>query len=221
MYPKLVTGKEEPRVIEVSEGRLERTIEVLGYMAVDVFDHERLEIEEVDDHFGELEQALRVFAEEYAEAVRSNQQMAEERARMIEKLRGAVSALSTPIIDVWDGVVSLPIAGSVDAERAAEMTERLLARVRDASARCVIVDITGVDELDATTAAHLVRMVRATQLLGAYTLVSGVQPSVARALVELDLLTGEVGFKTVRSLREGLRECIAQLEKTGARSWTK
>jgi len=209
----LVTGEEEPRVIEVSEPRLDRAIEVLGYLALDAFEPERLAIEEVDDQFGELEQVLTVFAEEYAEAITSNKRMAEERALMIEKLRGAVKALSTPIIDVWDGVVSLPIAGVVDGKRAAEMTERLLARISDSSARCVIIDITGVDELDARTAAHLVRMVRATELLGAYTLVSGIQPSVAQALVELDLLDGEVGFRTVRSLREGLRDCIARLKK--------
>lgn len=198
-------------IVSVRQSRIDRIIEVLGYLTLEEFDDSRIAIAPQDDAFGVMEQVVVMVAQEYADTIRENQRLDGERTQMIDKLRDAVKALSTPVIDVWDGIVSLPIAGVVDAQRAAEMTERLLVRISNSRARCVIIDITGVDEVDATTAAHLVRMVRATELLGAYTLVSGVQPSVAQAFVELDQGAGLGNFRTVSNLRDGLRLCMQQV----------
>ncbi len=202
-------GQEHPRV---EQHRIDRVIEVLGYLTLDEFDVRALTIAPREDSFGVLEQVVMMVAHEYIDAIGENRRMDDERTQMIDKLRGAVKALSTPIIDVWDGILSLPIAGVVDAERATEMTERLLTRISHSGARCVIIDITGVDEVDAATAAHLLRMVRATRLLGAYTLVSGIQPSVAQAFVDLDQLV-HGSLTTVRSLRDGLQICMAYLNR--------
>ncbi|MCA9658532.1 MAG: STAS domain-containing protein [Myxococcales bacterium] len=158
------------------------------------------------------------FAIEHAAAVQELRRVSDDRAALIERLREVVKVLSTPIIDVWEGVLTLPIVGAIDASRAADMTERLLERIRDAAARCVIIDLTGVDEIGAETAAGLLKMIRGAQLLGAYVVVAGIGASVARQLADHDLLDDRgAGFKTLQNLKEALRDCIRQLERSASR----
>lgn len=202
----------------VSRRRVERIGEVLSFLSIEAFDAELLAIEEVDDEFGLTEQMLGNFAVEHAAAVKELRQVSDERAALIERLQEAVKVLSTPIIDVWEGVLTLPIVGSVDATRAADMTERLLERIREAGARCVIIDLTGVDEIGAQTAAGLLKMIRGAELLGAYVVVAGIGASVAAQLVELDLLDEHgAGFKTLQNLKDALRDCIRHLERGASR----
>ncbi|WP_437547239.1 STAS domain-containing protein [Sorangium sp. So ce367] len=106
---------------------------------------------------------------------------------LIEEQQRRIEELSTPIIQVWEGVLCLPVIGLVDAERAARMTEELLAAVARARAAFVVVDLTGVPEVDASTVDGIVGMVRASALLGASCLLSGISARVARAIVELGL----------------------------------
>ncbi|MBK8714384.1 MAG: STAS domain-containing protein [Deltaproteobacteria bacterium] len=117
-----------------------------------------------------------------------------------------ISALSTPIIDVWEGVVTLPLVGVIDTQRAVEMTERLLARIVESGARAVIIDLTGVEVVDTATADHLVRLTRAAGLLGARCFVTGIGPNIARTLVGMGVDLG--GVRTMRTLKEALRACI-------------
>src|SRR5262249_17776704 len=81
-------------------------------------------------------------------------------------------------------------------------------------ARCVIIDLTGVEVIDSMTADHLVKMVKATQLLGCFCVITGIGPEIARTLIALDLGLG--GTRTVRNLKSGLEACFAYLERGGA-----
>ncbi|MFY0532730.1 STAS domain-containing protein [Nannocystis pusilla] len=120
-----------------------------------------------------------------------------------------IAAVSTPIIQVWDDIVTMPVVGLVDSVRAADMKSALLAAVARTGAKFAIVDLTGVDVVDTATADHLLRVMRAVQLLGARCVITGIQPSVAQIIVGLGL--GLPGVVTLRSLREGLRFCLRDL----------
>lgn len=131
-------------------------------------------------------------------------------ARLGEIRREALcAAVSTPIIQVWDDILTMPVVGLVDSVRAADMKTALLAAVSRTGAKFAIVDLTGVDIVDTATADHLLRVMRAVQLLGARCVITGIQPSVAQIIVSLGL--GLPGVVTLRSLREGLRFCLRDL----------
>lgn len=118
----------------------------------------------------------------------------------------AFRALSVPILQVWDGVVALPVIGAIDEARAAHMMERLLDEIVRSQARTAILDLTGADEVDAATAGHLLRLVRAAALLGSRCLVSGVAPRVARTMIQLSL--GLEALETFATLRDALRRAL-------------
>jgi rsbT co-antagonist protein RsbR len=167
-----------------------------------------LEVTELDD-FAELETMFAMFAREYAQALLDNERLAAERLQTIERQRAAISDLATPIIDIWDDILTLPIVGVVDTQRSVEMTEKLLHRITTTRARCVIVDVTGVDVVDTSTADHLVKMMKAAQMLGSTCVVTGISPSIAQTLVQLDVDLSAV--RTLRSLKDGLKECFRTL----------
>jgi rsbT co-antagonist protein RsbR len=138
--------------------------------------------------------------------LRSVVEIAEQRLAMIERQRLAIEDLSAPIIDVWDGVLALPVVGLVDTQRSIEMTERLLQRIAESGAESVIVDLTGVDTVDTMTANHLLQMIRAASLLGAFSVLSGISPQIAQTLVQLEVDLIEI--TTVRNLKEALKTCL-------------
>lgn len=120
-----------------------------------------------------------------------------------------LSATSTPIIQVWDDIITMPVVGLVDSVRSADMKTTLLEVVGRTGARFAIIDLTGVDTVDTATADHLLKVMRAVQLLGARCVITGIQPAVAQIIVGLGLdLHGVI---TLRSLREGLRFCLRRL----------
>jgi rsbT co-antagonist protein RsbR len=116
-----------------------------------------------------------------------------------------IEQLSAPIIDLWEGVLALPIMGAVDEARAARMTESLLHAIVQSGASFTVVDLTGVTAMDAATAAHITSMVRAAGLVGTQCLISGIRPAMARTLVELD---ASLGVETFGTLRAALRRAI-------------
>lgn len=138
--------------------------------------------------------------------LRSAIKVAEERLNTIAAQRLAIAELSAPIIDLWDGIVAVPIVGGVDAERSMRMTERLLDRISLSGTRAVIVDLTGVDVVDTMTAHHLLQMVRAARLIGAFCVLSGMSPDIAQTLVNLQVDLTEV--PTVRNLKVALSVCV-------------
>lgn len=140
----------------------------------------------------------------------------EEKRVLIERLEAGVKELSTPIIEVWDNVLALPVIGTVDAQRGAEMTSRLLDEVVSRGVQCVIVDWTGVDTMDSQSAQHLLDLVRSVELVGAECILTGIRPAVATALLDLD-----VRFEHMRLLRNvkfGLRHCLGRLQHSGSKA---
>ena len=130
----------------------------------------------------------------------------EEKLAEIERQRTAIAALSTPILQVWEGVLALPVIGAVDAARAAQIMDDLLGAVSRAGARYAILDLTGVASIDTHTAHHLLKIVRAIELLGAQSIITGLTPEVAQILVKLGVDTA--GVRTLGTLQSALLECM-------------
>lgn len=123
-----------------------------------------------------------------------------------EQQRQAIISLSTPIIEVWDGLLTLPIIGSVDTERAQHITESLLRRVTETRCRAVILDLTAVEAIDTATAGHLLRIVQALRLLGVQCSLCGIGPQLARTIASLGLDLADV--PTMSQLKEALRQFL-------------
>lgn len=201
----------EDETLTISRERLTRITEALGALSVGESDLDRVRIPiQAMDEFAPFEEMFNVFIEEYAAARRENEQLNAQRLDVIERQRAAIADLSVPILDVWDDIVALPVVGMVDTQRSVEMTERLLRRVAGGGARCVIVDLTGVDVVDTSTADHLIRMIRAAQLLGSFCVITGISAKIALTLGQLDVDMRRV--LTLRNLKEGLWACFQHLE---------
>ncbi|HYZ00267.1 MAG TPA: PAS domain S-box protein [Candidatus Binatia bacterium] len=100
--------------------------------------------------------------------------------------------LSTPVIQVWDKVLALPIIGTLDSGRAARLTEGLLQRISESQAEVVILDVSGVPTIDTQVAQHLLRTVQAATLMGAESILSGVRPETAQSIVQLGVELGDL-----------------------------
>jgi rsbT co-antagonist protein RsbR len=130
---------------------------------------------------------------------------------LIDKQQQVIRDLSTPIIEVWSKVLTLPMVGVVDSARTAEVMDSLLEAVVRTGARFAILDLTGVEAVDTKTAAYLFELVRAVRLLGAEGIITGIRPTVAQTVVALGLdLTS---ITTLSNLRAGLRHCIVQMNR--------
>ena len=165
------------------------------------------------------EERLRLANEELARHKERLEAEVEERTRalaardaenqeLIRRLRTAVDQLSSPVLELWDDVLALPVIGVVDSERAATMVERLLDEVARGGARYVLVDLTGVDVVDTGTADRILKLAQAVKLLGADCMLTGVQPLVAQTLVDLGAEFG--GIATLRNLKQGLLHALQQ-----------
>jgi anti-anti-sigma regulatory factor len=132
-----------------------------------------------------------------------------EQLERIQAQQETIRTLVTPIIQVWDGILVLPIIGALDRARVADMTERLLEEVVRSSSDLVVLDLTGVEDVDAETADHLLKIHRAVGLLGARCLLSGLSPAVARAFTSIGLdLGGLVSFSDLRSALQYVRKVL-------------
>ena len=128
---------------------------------------------------------------------------------VIEQQRQTISELQTPVIQVWDGILALPIVGSLDTMRTQEMNEALLERIVETGSEIVLLDITGVPVVDTAVARHLLETVAAARLLGAEVLIVGLSPRVALTLVHLGL--DLAGVTTRTTLAKGLQLAFARL----------
>jgi rsbT co-antagonist protein RsbR len=117
--------------------------------------------------------------------------------------RRQISELSSPVVEIWDGVLLVPLVGTLDDQRAAQMSTALLEAVRTECAQVVLIDITGCTVVDTYTAAHLINTVRSVRLLGAATIITGVNAHIAADLVKLGVELEDI--KTRRRLADGLR----------------
>jgi rsbT co-antagonist protein RsbR len=128
----------------------------------------------------------------------------EERERVIREQQEAIRELSTPVLQVRDRLLILPIIGVLDSQRARQLTEQLLGAIQSHRARVVVIDITGVATIDLGVANHLVQTVEAARLMGASAIITGLSSKIAQTLVEIgvDLST----MRTVGDLQGGLEE---------------
>jgi rsbT co-antagonist protein RsbR len=128
----------------------------------------------------------------------------EERERVIREQQAAIRDLSTPVLQVRDRLVILPIIGVLDTQRARQLTEQLLGAIQTNRARVVVIDITGVAAIDLTVANHLVQTVEASRLMGASAIITGLSSDIAQTLVDLGVDLSMM--KTVGDLQGGLEE---------------
>lgn len=113
---------------------------------------------------------------------------------------------STPITEIWDGVLTLPIIGTLDSSRTQIVMEKLLSEIEKERARAVVMDVTGVLAIDSQVSHHLVQMIRSVELMGAKAILTGIRPEIARALTSLNIQLGDVCTRS--TLSEGLKEAF-------------
>ena len=127
----------------------------------------------------------------------------------IEQQRLTINELQTPVIQVWDGILALPIVGSLDTARTQEMNEALLQRIVDTGSEIVIIDITAVPVVDTAVAKHLLETISAARLLGADVMIVGLSTRTAMTLVHLGIDLGGVTTRT--TLAKGLELAFRRL----------
>jgi anti-anti-sigma regulatory factor len=138
----------------------------------------------------------------------------DQKLEIIERQRFAIQELSTPVLQLWTNVLAMPIIGVVDSRRSAEIMERLLSEITARQSRFVILDITGVEIVDTKTADHFIKVIKAAELLGTRCILTGIRPAVAQTLVEIGVDLSSI--TTLRTLQDGLRECLRQMGQNAA-----
>ncbi|GAB6038476.1 hypothetical protein JCM15519_30350 [Fundidesulfovibrio butyratiphilus] len=135
-----------------------------------------------------------------------------ERVRAEKKLREqsrTIQEISTPAISLWEGIVVLPVVGVVDSVRAKQMMGAMLGKIKETAAKIIILDIQGVAAVDTAVANHLIKITKATKLMGCRCIISGISPAVAEAIVQLGIDLGDVA--TNSTLRDALSDAFALL----------
>ncbi|MBD8120713.1 STAS domain-containing protein [Pseudomonas lutea] len=134
------------------------------------------------------------------------------REAVIKRMQEELLELSTPVVKLWDGVLALPMIGTLDSQRTQVVMESLLQRIVDTGAEIAIIDITGVPTVDTLVAQHLLKTVTAIRLMGADCIISGVRPQIAQTIVHLGLdLQGVV---TKANLADALALALRRLGVT-------
>lgn len=200
-------------LLEQNNSRIGDILAVLAKVGRGDYDS-RLAIDMPDDHpaaalyrgINEMIESLSI-AQQRSAAFRKE---LEEKLATIEAQRAAIRELSTPIIEVWEGVLCMPIVGVMDSSRSADMMNALLQSVSDKGAEYVIIDVTGIEVMDTRTADQFIRTARAVQLLGAECVLTGINPRIAQTIVHMGLDLESV--TTLRSLRSALQQFINRQE---------
>jgi rsbT co-antagonist protein RsbR len=117
--------------------------------------------------------------------------------------------LSTPVIQLWEGILVLPIVGTLDSERSRIMVEQLLRALSSSGCFIAIIDISGVPTVDTLVAQHLMKAIDASRLMGAECIVSGIRPEIANTIVSLGLDLSRV--KTKSTMSRALQDAFTSL----------
>jgi len=134
------------------------------------------------------------------------------REELIRRQGDEMLELSTPVIQLWDGILALPIIGTLDSERTQGVMEALLQQIVATRSPIAILDITGVPTVDTLTAQHLLKTVAATRLMGAECIISGIRPQIAQTIVHLGVNLGDVVTKA--SLADAFKLALKKLGKS-------
>lgn len=114
------------------------------------------------------------------------------REEIIERQRRELLELSTPVVKLWEGILALPLIGTLDSERTQVVMESLLRMIGETGSSYAIIDITGVPTVDTLVAQHLLKTVSAARLMGAECIISGIRPQIAQTIVHLGVKLGDV-----------------------------
>jgi rsbT co-antagonist protein RsbR len=136
----------------------------------------------------------------------------QSRESIISRQQQELMELSTPVVQLWDNVVALPLIGTLDSERTQVVMENLLEKVVETGASIAIIDITGVPTVDTLVAQHLLKTVAAARLMGADCIISGIRPQIAQTIVHLGINLSDIITKAT------LADAFAiALQRTGAK----
>lgn len=135
---------------------------------------------------------------------------AESREGIITKQMAVMTKMATPVMIVWNGILLLPIVGPVDSKRTQDIMENMLAKIQTEEARVIILDILGVPSVDSAVANHLIKITKATKLMGCDCIITGISPNIAQSLVHLGIDLGDVLTKT--TLKDGLGHAYKLME---------
>ena len=130
--------------------------------------------------------------------------------RLVEETLTAQSKslmeMSTPVTQIWNGILLLPIVGIIDSKRARDVMNATLAKIGDSQARIFILDISGVGVVDTAVANHIIKITKATRLMGCECTISGVSPSIAQTIVDLGIEVGDI--KTTATMKDALADAF-------------
>lgn len=132
------------------------------------------------------------------------------REEVIIRQTNEISDISTPVIQVWDNILALPIIGTLDSSRTQVVMESLLMKIVETESTIAILDISGVPAVDSLVAQHLIKTVSATRLMGAECIISGIRPEIAQTIVHLGIDLS--GINTKASLSHALRFAFQTLK---------
>jgi rsbT co-antagonist protein RsbR len=131
-------------------------------------------------------------------------------SRTISEQSRALMEMSTPVTALWDGILMLPVVGIIDSRRAQDIMGAMLAKIAETRSAVIILDISGVAVVDTAVANHLIKITKATRLMGCECVISGVSPAIAQTIVELGIEVGKV--RTTATLQDAL---VSGFRRTG------
>jgi rsbT co-antagonist protein RsbR len=125
----------------------------------------------------------------------------------------AVMEMSTPVTPIWEGILLLPLVGVIDSARTADIMNKTLTTIAEMRAKVFVLDISGVGTVDTAVANQLIKITKATRLMGCEPIISGLSPSIARTMVELGVNVGEI--RTTATLRDGFEIALKMIGVLG------
>ncbi|MHC2068947.1 protoglobin domain-containing protein [Bremerella sp. T1] len=129
---------------------------------------------------------------------------------IIAEQHDSLMQMSTPVTEVWDDILMLPIVGIIDSKRAQDIMTAVLHKIADTHSRSLILDISGVAVVDTAVANHLIKITKATRLMGCTCTISGVSPAIAQTIVELGINVGDI--RTTATLKDALRDAFGDMK---------
>lgn len=157
-----------------------------------LFSRLRQEVSDLQAFAGEVWQATELLDKLGLYTTEIHQETREE---VINRQQQDMMELSTPVVKLWDGILALPLIGTLDSARTQVVMESLLQRIVETGSTVAIIDITGVPTVDTLVAQHLLKAVTAARLMGAECIISGIRPQIAQTIVHLGVALGNVTTK--------------------------
>jgi rsbT co-antagonist protein RsbR len=198
--------------IEISGKRVDRVIEIMAALTTGDYGV-AFEVDETkEDDFTQVEFSVNFLIEQLRYEREENERKQtelEEKLDTIRKQQEAILELSTPNIKVWEGVLVIPLIGTLDTRRSQLLTEELLTKLGATQSKVAIIDITGVPTVDSAVANHILKTVSSVKLLGAECVITGIRPEVAQTIVHLGVDLSSV--ETLSNLAEGLKWALKRL----------